>query len=232
MEIINYKSNDVVNYGPIEDISVVSEGEFYDIQNPPIVSITDQVGVGASAFCEVQGHIKKINVIDGGFDYLTIPTIKVSGGNGSGCIASPNLIAVDHSVKFDSIETSGLVNLTNNTIAFSTFHKFRDGELVSYDTQGQTAIAGLTTDAVYYCCVKNSTTVSLHKNYQEAISGVSTIGLTNYGAGIQRLKCQSKKRIISSVSIGHNGSGYTNRLTSITSAGINTSNNTINIFLL
>ena len=229
VEIINYKSNDVVNYGPIEDISVVSEGEFYDIQNPPIVSITDQVGVGASAFCEVQGHIKKINVIDGGFDYLTIPTIKVSGGNGSGCIASPNLIAVDHSVKFDSIETSGLVNLTNNTIAFSTFHKFRDGELVSYDTQGQTAIAGLTTDAVYYCCVKNSTTVSLHKNYQEAISGVSTIGLTNYGVGIQRLKCQSKKRIISSVSIGHNGSGYTNRLTSITSAGINTSNNTINI---
>ena len=105
----------------------------------------------------------------------------------------------------------------------------RDGELVSYDTQGQTAIAGLTTDAVYYCCVKNSTTVSLHKNYQEAISGVSTIGLTNYGVGIQRLKCQSKKRIISSVSIGHNGSGYTNRLTSITSAGINTSNNTINI---
>jgi hypothetical protein len=229
VEIVNYKSNDVVNYGPLEEISVVSEGKFYDIVNPPIVSVSDAVGTGCSAFCEVQGSIKRIDVEDGGFDYLTVPTIKITGGNGKGCIASPNLIAKDHNVEFNSIETAGLVNLTSNTIGFSTFHKFRDGELVSYNTEGQTAISGLTTNAAYFCCVKNATTVSLHKNYGDAIAGVSTISLTAYGVGIQELKCQSKKRIISSVSIGNSGSLYTNRLTSINPSGINTASNKISI---
>ena len=229
VEILNYKSNDVVYYGPLDEISVVTPGSGYDISNPPILDVTDGVGTGCSAFCEVEGNISEIEVLDGGFDYTTTPTLKVSGGNGKGCIATPNLVLKDHSVEFDTIETAGLVNLTNNTIGFSTFHKFRDGELVSYNTEKQTAIAGLSTNATYYCCVKNSTTVSLHKNYQDAIAGISSVNLTDYGVGIQELKCQSKKRVISSVSIGNSGFGYRNRLTSITAAGINTSLNTINI---
>ena len=227
VEIVNYKSNDVVNYGPLEEISVVNEGEFYDIVNPPIVSVSDSVGTGCSAFCEVKGSIKRIDVEDGGFDYLTVPTIKVTGGNGIGCVASPNLVAIDHNVEFNSTEIGGLVNITSNTIGFSTFHKFRDGELVSYNTEGQTAIAGLTTDSAYFCCVKNATTVSLHKNYNDAIAGISTIDITAFGVGIHEFKCQSQKRIISSVSIGSSGFGYSNRLTSITSSGINTASNEI-----
>ncbi len=229
VEILNYKSNDVVYYGPLDEISVTSSGSGYDISNPPIISVSDQSGIGVSAFCEIEGTIDRIEVVDGGFDYTTIPTLKITGGNGFGCVATPNLVLRDHSVEFDSIETAGLVNLTNNTIGFSTYHKFRDGELVSYNTQKQTAIAGLTTDSNYFCCVKDATTVSLHKNYQDAISGISSINITSYGVGIQELKCQSKKRIISSVSIGNSGSGYRNRLTSITSSGINTATNTITI---
>ncbi len=229
VEILNYKSNDVVYYGPLDEVSVTNSGSGYDITNPPIFSVSDQTGIGASAFCEVRGNISKIEVVDGGFDYVTIPTLKITGGNGKGCVATPNLVLKDHSVEFDSIETAGLVNLTNNTIGFSTYHKFRDGELVSYNTEKQTAIAGLTTNAVYFCCVKDATTVSLHKNYQDAIAGISSINITNYGVGIQEFKCQSKKRVISSVNIGNKGSGYTNRLTAITAAGINTSLNTINI---
>ncbi len=229
VEILNYKSNDVVYYGPLDEISVLSEGSEYDIVNPPIVSVSDQTGIGVSAFCEVQGTIERIDVIDGGFDYLTTPTLKITGGNGKGCIANANLVLKDHSVEFNTIKTAGLVDITSNTIGFSTYHKFRDAELVSYNTEGQTAIAGLTTNASYFCCVKDATTVSLHKNYQDAIAGISTVDLTNYGAGIHELKCQSQKRIISSVSIGNSGSGYTNKLTSITSVGINTATNTINI---
>ena len=150
VEILNYKSNDVVYYGPLDEISVVTPGSEYDISNPPILDVTDGVGTGCSAFCEVEGNISEIEVLDGGFDYTTTPTLKVSGGNGKGCIATPNLVLKDHSVEFDTIETAGLVNLTNNTIGFSTFHKFRDGELVSYNTEKQTAIAGLTTNATYY----------------------------------------------------------------------------------
>jgi len=229
VEILNYKSNDAVYYGPIEQISVTSGGDGYDVINPPILGITDGVGVGASAYCEVQGSVERIDVIDEGFDYISTPTLKISGGNGSGCIAYVNLTQKDHSLTFDSTELGGYVNLTNNTIGFSTFHKFRDGELVTYITDTQTAIAGLTTDSPYYCCVKNSTTVSLHNNYQDAISGVSSVGFTNYGVGIQELKCANKKRVVSSISIGSSGSGYTNKLTSVTSSGINTATNIINI---
>ena len=164
VEILNYKSNDVVYYGPIEEISVTSGGDNYDVINPPILSVTDGVGVGASAYCEVQGSVERIDVLDEGFDYLETPTLKITGGNGSGCIAYANLIQKEHSLTFDSTETGGFVNITNNTIGFSTFHKFRDGELVTYITDTQTAIAGLSTGAPYFCAIKDASTVSLHSN--------------------------------------------------------------------
>ena len=101
VEILNYKSNDVVHYGPIQDISVTSGGDNYDVVNPPILGVTDGVGAGVSAYCEVQGAVERIDVVDGGFDYLTRPTIKISGGNGSGCIANVNYFK-EHSLTFDS----------------------------------------------------------------------------------------------------------------------------------
>ena len=229
VEILNYKSNDVVYYGSVQDISVTAEGSGYDLMNPPLVSITDPVGSGVSAFCEIEGSLERIDVVDGGFDYITTPTLKVSGGNGIGCVVYPNLVLKDHSAEFDSTEDGDLVNLSTNIIGFSTFHKFADGELVTYNTEGQTAIAGLTTDAPYYCCVKSATTVTLHKNYDDSIDGLSPIDITAYGTGLHKLDCAEKKRVISSVSIASSGIGYRNRLTSTTSAGINTATNTINI---
>ena len=230
VEILNYKSNDMIHYGPIEEISVTSGGDNYDVINPPILSVTDSTGVGVSAFCEVQGSIEKIDVVDGGFDYLTKPTLKISGGNGSGCIAIPNLIMKEHSLTFDSTEVGGYISTSNNTIGFTTYHKFREGELVIYNTDTQTAIAGLTTNAAYYCSLVDASTVALHLNYQDAIAGLNTVGLgPTYGTGIQELKCANKKRVLSSISIGSSGSGYTNKLTSVTSSGINTATNIINI---
>ncbi len=229
VEILNYKSNDVVYYGPIEEISVTNGGDNYDVINPPILTVTDDVGAGVSAYCEVQGSVERIDVLDGGFDYITTPTLKITGGNGSGCIANANLIQKEHSLTFDSTETGGYVNLTNNTIGFTTFHKFRDGELITYITDTQTAIAGLSTGAPYFCSINDSTTVTLHSNYQDAIAGTNAIDLTGYGVGIQEIKCANKKRVVSSISIGSSGSGYTNRLTSVTSSGINTATNIINI---
>ena len=228
VEILNYKSKDIIYYGSISQIDVLVKGNGYDVINPPILTATSTVGSGLSAYCEVEGNVEEIQVLDGGFDYLSQPTIKISGGNGSGSIAIPNLTLVDHSAKFNSIESAGLVDLTNNTIAFSTYHKFRDGELITYDPEGQTAVAGLTTFSPYYCAVKNSTTVSLHINFDDAIAGISSINLTDYGVGTHVLKCNEKKRIVSSVSIASSGVGYKNKLTS-TTTGISTSLNLITI---
>jgi hypothetical protein len=82
VEILNYKSNDSIFYGPIENITVTSPGSEYDIINPPILQISDLVGSGATAYCNVKGGLERIDIIDGGFDYLEEPVIKISGGNG------------------------------------------------------------------------------------------------------------------------------------------------------
>ena len=74
VEILNYKSDDVVYYGPIEEISVTSGGDNYDVINPPILSVTDGVGIGVSAYCEVQGAVERIDGLDEGFDYISTPT--------------------------------------------------------------------------------------------------------------------------------------------------------------
>ena len=45
------------------------------------------------------------------------------------------------------------VHLSNDTIGFTTFHKFRDAERVIYDNGGQTNVGGMDTDSSYYVSV-------------------------------------------------------------------------------
>ena len=52
------------------DISVTAGGDNYDVVNPPILSVTDSVGIGVSAYCEVKGAVERIDVLDEGFDYI------------------------------------------------------------------------------------------------------------------------------------------------------------------
>ena len=63
-------------------------------------------------------------------------------------------------------ERSDRVILEDNTIGFSTFHKFSNGEKVIYRTNGGTAIGGLSTDAIYYVHTVGVSTVKLYKNKQ------------------------------------------------------------------
>ena len=227
VEILNYKSNDVVYYGPIEEIDVTSGGSNYDVINPPVLQVSDVVGSGVSAHCEVEGKLERIEITDSGFDYVENPVITITGGNGSGAVAKPNLITISHSVSFNSIETASLVDLTNNTVAFSTHHKFRDGELVIYQTDGQTTVGGLSTDSPYYVSVQDSFTVKFHKTFSDAISEVNVVDLTSYGVGNHVVKSANPKKILGSISIENPGSGYKNRKVTVSSIGINTSSNTI-----
>ena len=229
VEILNYKSNDSIFYGSIQDVEVVSKGEDYDIINPPILQTNDSVGAGFSAFCGITGSLGKIDVLDPGFDYVTIPTIRITGGSGKGAVAQPILKSISHSVSFNSIQDAGLVDLTNNTISFSEFHKFRDGELVIYKTDGQTAVGGLSTDSQYIASVQDAYKVKLHKTYDDAISASNAIDLTGFGAGNHSLRCANSKNIISSISVTNPGSGYKNKRTTATSTGISTSLNTITL---
>jgi hypothetical protein len=231
VEILNYKSRDVVYAGSLTDIEVTSSGQGYDIINPPIVSITDSVGTGTSAYCAVRGSLQEIRIIDPGFDYDEIPVIKITGGNGIGAKAFPNMKLVDHQSTFSSEINSAQVSISNNTVGFATFHKFRNAEQVIYTTSNQRGVGGLSTNSSYYISVQSPTEIKLHKTLDDAVSGINTITFTSFGIGNHSFKSFNKKLVLGSVNIENSGSGYENKRRTASSnvSAINTSINQINI---
>ena len=229
VEAYSYKSSDKVYYGGIQSINVLNGGENFDVINPPTIIIQDSVGFGASAFAQVEGSLERIEIIDGGFDYVEDPIITITGGNGFGAYAKPNLTNIKHNASFNSIEASGFVNLSDNTIGFSSYHKFRDNEKVVYLTDRQTSVGGLSTNAQYYVNVQDEYNIKLHKTLNDSVSGINTVNLTSYGVGIHILESSIPKRKISSISVLDGGFGYSNKKTFCTSAGINTALNSIKI---
>ena len=229
VELLNYKSKDNVYYGPIEIVQPTSPGSGYDVINPPLLTINDSVGTGASVHCSVIGGLERIDIIDPGFDYLEEPVITITGGNGTGAIAKTKLVSFDHSVDFNSQSNAGLVNLTNNTIGLSSYHKFRDAEEIVYITNGGTAVAGLSTNSSYFVSVQDAYTVKFHKSFDDANFKTNPIDLTAYGTGNHTLKSKVKKKKVGSITVENSGINYQNKKTTVTSVGIDTAANIINI---
>ena len=228
VEILNYKSHDSIHYGKVNSIEVISGGSEYDVLIPPNLNITDNVGTGATGTVAVSGSVKEIRIIEPRFDYTEVPEVNISGGNGDGARASVNTKLITHKVNFDALAGGG-VDITSNSIGFSTYHKFRNAERVIYKSNGQKAVAGLSTDSEYYASVINNSNIRLHPSEQDAISGINTISLTDYGIGSQSLESFDKKMVIVGINIISGGSGYSNSRKTITPVGINTSNNTITL---
>ena len=129
VEILNYKSNDTIYYGRIDDVEVISSGFDYDLIDPPLLSVQDSVGTGATGYVALSGSLDRIRVIDPGFDYIDTPTVFISGGNGTGAKASVNMKLIDHSVSFFAEASSerGGLGSTLSTSGCGTYHKFRNG---------------------------------------------------------------------------------------------------------
>ena len=231
VEVLNYKSKDIVHTGKIEKIEVTSPGNNFDVINPPVLSISDPVGTGATGFLSISGSLREIQIIDRGFDFTETPIVSITGGNGRNAKALVNTKLISHSAEFFSDLQSNRVSLgaTTSTIGFSTFHKFRNGEEVVYKPNTQTVIGGLSTNSTYFAEVVDATTIKLHDTLGQAIVGVNTVVLTQYGTGKHTLECVSKKSVIESINIVDNGTGYENKKRTAVSAGINTSSNIITI---
>jgi hypothetical protein len=226
IEILNYKSKDYVYYGPIEDIGVISDLQGYDIISPNKLEITDSIGIGASALIHVTGNLKKINLIDPGFDYIDIPKIKIQGGNGEDAAAKANLISFSHRLDFNSSNNS-VVDLINNTITFFSDHKFRDIEQVVYTTNGNLNIGGLIDQSMYTIKSISSTQVKLFNTVEDAINDINSLELTSLGEGIHSLTSTNKKKKIGSVFVENSGFNYSNKRLIILPENINVAKNTI-----
>ena len=229
VEILNYKSSETLFYGQINNIDVTAQGSGYDVINPPSLDISDSQGIGATGICAVNGTLQRIEIIDGGFDYVNKPTVTITGGNGVNASAEVSTISVDHNAFFNAESTSTNVNLFTDTIGFSTYHKFRDYERVIYLPDNQKAISGLTTESAYYVSVIDGFNIKLHTKQSEAISGINTVNLNDYGTGIHRFKSATKKEIISEIVVTNSGTGYQNKQRTTQISGVSTSLNTINI---
>ena len=229
VEILNYKSTDLVRYGKIEEIEVTSAGSDYDIITPSVLNVSDSVGTGATGYAGITGSLSDIRVLNAGYDYEETPLIKIRGGNGEGATASVNMKLVTHAPLFNAEAVAEKVGLTTDAIGFGTFHKFREVEKVIYITDGQQAIGGITTDAVYHVRRIDDVTVKLHKTESDALAGINTVDLTSYGLGQHKLQSYNKKSVLESINITNSGVGYQNKKLSVPSGGISTSLNSINI---
>jgi hypothetical protein len=231
VEILNYKASESIYYGEIKEIEVTAPGLNYDVINPPILSITDSLGIGATGFCAINGSLQEIRIIDSGFDYLDTPIIKITGGNGIGAKASVNMKLIEHESSFNSQDNADLVGIgsTSSTIGFTTYHKFRNAEKIIYKTDGQMGIGGISTDSSYFVSVVDNFTVKLHKTSDDAISGINTVTLSTYGIGIHKLRSYNQKSVVGSINVENSGFGYENKKRSVTHSGINTSLSQIEI---
>ena len=230
VEIVNYKSDDFINYGDLRSIEVVNGGQNYDVINPPILSIQDDVGTGATGKVAVEGQLVRFDIIDKGFDYVTTPIIRISGGNPKEeAVAEVNMSSIEHVVGFNAYLGGNDLSIDNNTIGFSTFHKFGMGERVVYDAIDGTPIGGITTLSSYYVGKIDNLNIQLHNTPDEARSGINTVDLTSFGGGVQYLKSVERKKVISSIVVTNPGSGYKNKERNIPLAGINTALNRFKI---
>ena len=233
VEIDNYKSSDVVFYGGIKSFEVTSPGKNYDVVNPPIISMSDSTGTGATGTVAVSGSVSELRIINKGFDYLETPVVTIDGGSPTTpAKAEVNLIDVDHvipfqaGIVFNSID--GGVDASNDIIGFSTFHNLRDIEQVTYNVT-DTPVVGLATNQVYFAKVIDGTRIKLFSSFDDADVGINTVSLTDVGNGQQTFSTVEKKRVVSSVIISDNGSGYKNQEKTIAVSGISTSLNKFEI---
>jgi len=238
-EIQNYKSGDVILFGGINSIDVLFGGSNYDVISPPDVVIESTVGTGASATANVKGQFARFDIIDPGFDYTEEPDIEITGGNGKNAVARAVLRQVDHFVDFDASSTGGRINISDNTIGFGTYHKFRDGEAVIYKTFEGTGAIGIASDSsvvgtqtnpdqrlvndeVYFVSKVDASTIKLANTRDDAINKVNPLNITGFADGVQRFESFGKKKVLGRIIIDNPGEGYENKRRLIPVTGINT----------
>ena len=230
VELLNYKSDDTIFYGPIEELIVTGSGRGYDVITPPRFTITDAIGTGATGTVAVDGSLERIDIVDTGFDFLETPIVKISGGNPTRqAAASANVSSVVYEVNINT-EFNGNIDFYTNTIGFSTFHKFRQGEKIVYDSKGLRAVGGMSTNSSYFVNIVDNFNLTLHTKLEDATAGINTVDFQfTYGQGTQSLRSSDRKNIVSSIVVTDPGEGYKNKKRLIPSAGIVTALNQVKI---
>ena len=210
-------SNDSVFYGQLQKINVLENGSNYDVVNPATISILDSSGSGAQAYPHLSGSIEEIILENPGFNYIDLPIVKISGGNGSGCVAEAKMTSYQHYVSFSDSK----VNLISNAINLDDDHKFFDGEEVIYTSSGLPIGIGstgvgfstsrLTNNAFYYISKNDETSFSIAASKENALTKTNLIDFLSFGNQTHNFTSSKFKNIIDRISIQNPGSSYSNK---------------------
>jgi hypothetical protein len=247
VSIINYKSDDRIYYGPINNISVINSGEDYDVIDPPKVIISNPtVGIGTTALANliVEGSIKEVLVDPQKVSLERVITVSVSGGNGKGAILEPIISDQYKEIEFNAAqyEFGGGINISEETITFLENHDLVDGKKIVYSSNGNPQLGvgsfGLSnTDqdlylingAIYYPKILNTKSIKLFNTLSDLNSGINTVGFTTVNTGgIHKFRFYDPIRVLSQIRVVDGGEGYANKVLRVKPSGISTQNYTIN----
>jgi len=229
VDIINYKTDDKIYYGPVEKISLLNSGINYDVINPPTIELGSPNSGGINALVQpvVSGNVKGVLVDPQDFDIEKIISVTITGGNGSGCTLEPVLEKRYREIEFDARSTSdsGGVDVDLETISFLTNHNFKNGQQVVYNPNGNDPLGlgtysggnfnqnlSLVNGASYYVEVINNKTVQLYSRFDDYVSGINTVGFTTISAvGIHKFRIFDSQLTLKEIKVTNSGSGYQNR---------------------
>ena len=254
VEIVSYKSEDKIYFGPIETLDVLNTGFNYDVINPPTITLTDPpvgIGTGSKALIQpvVTGVVTSVIVDPQEFDLLNVRSVTISGGNGEGAVFQPFLTKRFREISFDARQSylpgDGGVDIQHDQIQFLREHNLHNGQALVYDRNGNAELGIGTTGggfggsdadsgrtlkdgSIYYPQVVGLSSIRLYETFADFKSGINTVGFTTISTnGIHKFRMFQSQNTLNSVKVLNSGRGYSNRKLNINPVGVSTINNTI-----
>ena len=102
VEILNYKSDDRIFFGPLSNVKVLNGGSNYDVLKPPILEMSSP-GVGTTSLVQpvVIGEVTNVQVDPQNFDIQKVLSVTIEGGNGFGAVFEPIFSERRREISFD-----------------------------------------------------------------------------------------------------------------------------------
>ena len=242
LEVLNYKGEDQVYYGPISRINILSGGDDYDVSNPPSVTINDPLVSAANtaaAVISVEGSVTDVFIDPVTFDIDKVVSVEIYGGNGTGARGRALTEERYREISFSGVSTlsGGAVEAVNDLFSFTADHNLVTGDRIVYNNNGNSNLGIATTGASneeltlmsgqdYYIRSFDSNSLYLHYNKSDAVLGINTITISEDAAGansgLHIFRTYEKKTTISRISVEDSGSRYRSRNVIAKPAGINT----------
>ena len=99
----NYKSDDKIFFGPLEDVKILNGGSNYDVITPPSITLSGPGAGSTTALIRpvITGTVVDVQVDPQDFDIQKVVSVTIEGGNGSGAILEPILSERKREITFD-----------------------------------------------------------------------------------------------------------------------------------